>query len=144
MLLHIPYGIFMWKPLNKRTLFFSLIGAPFGSVNLYVNSHVYGFSWNSGIYRKKFMSIRAVEKKFVVIDTGKKWNWKILYMLEDLLGEKARTKKYLFFRMRCILILKEILSLIGLGYKPRGIEFLPSFYALKVLRMRKNERQENE
>lgn len=125
-----------WKPKRSKSVFTSLIGAPFGSMNIYVKDSFWGFSWKTGRYHKRFIKNYNVEKQFLIIDTGIPSSKRIIDSLEKLIDEPARIPRLMWIRCRCILILKPLLKELGREFEPNLFEFIPAIYALKLLRWR--------
>jgi hypothetical protein len=128
--------ICLWKPEKTASLFESLIGAPIGSVCLYAGGSMYSFRWGSHKYIKKEVFPSVVLRKFIVVDSGVPADDKIIREIENLLGTPARSWRTLWFRCRCILIIKPVLVQMGETFRPRLFEFVPSLYAARLLRSR--------
>lgn len=123
--------ICLWKPGKPVSVFTSLIGSPYAGINIYAGNHIYGFKWSEEGFLKRNISARAVQKSFVIIDTGVKTEKSHLIFLDGRIGRKARKCGV---RSRCVEIIEPLLSTLGPKFKPRKFERIPSLYALRILR----------
>lgn len=122
------------KPMKARGVFTSLLGFPFCSIVIYINYHLYGFKWSKNTYIKRPIHRNAVTKKYIVIDTQIKTTDNFIFILESLIGSKART---LFLpRIKCIWIIRKFLKKLGPDFKPNYLEYLPSIYSKKIIGLR--------
>ncbi len=127
--------ICLWKPGKPISVFTSLIGSPYAGINIYADNHLYGFKWSEEKYLKRNVSTRAVQKSFVIIDTGMKTEKSHLTFLNGRVGWNAR--KY-GVRSRCTEIIEPLLNTLGPKFKPRKFEKMPSLYALRILKGREH------
>ena len=126
--------ICLWRPQTAKTMFQSLFGVAVGSVCLYANGYLYGFKWGEQFYQKRETPPHVINRKFIAINTGKKVDIQILYMLNQLIGVQVG-----LFRLRCIYTIRGILRHIDSNLAPRWYNFIPCQYGIKILRW-KNDR----
>lgn len=126
--------LLLWRPAKVRSIFLSLIGMPVGSVALYADGYVWSFKWNRNGFIKRPFRHRSTIKKYIFFDTGKKTTTEIIEELQLLVDQRARIAGY---RCRCIYIIRNVLKMLGKEYAPNGIEYIPSIYAMKVMRLKK-------
>lgn len=129
-----------WRPQNAKTIFPSLMGASIGSASLYFNGFLYGFKWSSDrfIARKSYPEI--IEREFVTIDTGVFPTEEIKKELKKIIGSKASFMGFNFLRIKCVYIIRNVLSVMGRNFKPSFFEFVPALFAIKILRLRDERR----
>lgn len=127
--------ILLWRPTKVQSVFYSLIGMPVGSIVICAGGYLWSFKWKRNGFIKRIVRVRAAKKKYVFIDTKKETTPEILEELESLVNKRARVAGY---RCRCVYIIKNVLSMIGKEYAPHGLEYIPSLYAMKVMKL-KNE-----
>ena len=126
--------ILLWRPTKVRSIFLSLIGMPVGSVAVYANGCIWSFKWNRNGFIKRPFRPRAAIKKYIFFNTGKDTTNEIVEELQSLVDRRARVAGY---RCRCIYIIRNVLKKLGKEYTPNGIEYVPSIYAMKVMRLKK-------
>lgn len=126
--------ILLWRPTKVKSIFLSLIGMPIGSVAVYADGHIWSFKWNrNGFIKRRFRS-RAAVKKYILFDTNKETTNEIIEELQSLVDQRSHVAGY---RCRCVYIIRNVLKKVGKEYTPNGIEYIPSIYAMKVMRLKK-------
>lgn len=123
-----------WKPENAKTIFPSLVGSAIGSISIYAGGHIYGFEWKSDRFKKRQRLPKTIEKKFVVINTGKKFTQSIEKELKKLNLCHASIGKIKLLRFKCVYAIRNVLNIIGKEFSPSFFEFIPALYVKKILR----------
>lgn len=126
--------LLLWRPSKVKSIFLSLIGMPVGSVAIYADGHIWSFKWNRNGFTKRPFRPRAAIKKYIFFDTNKEATDEIIEELQSLVDQRARVTGY---RCRCVYIIRNVLKKLGKEYAPNGIEYIPSIYAMKVMRLKK-------
>lgn len=124
-----------WRPKN-RSIFNALLGAPFGSVAVYANGVLYSFKWSKNNFCSRYVSEKIeLDKFYWIVDTGRKIDDEGISILYTITGTPARQLKTLGLRIACVLTIRPILAHFGREFIPHYIEYIPSFYALKIKRL---------
>lgn len=119
--------ILIKKPTDSFDVFKSLVGFPAASVCILAGGFVWSFRKHTGKFEKTLISHFYLEKHLVV-NTLIKTTPEIIAELEKVLGEKR------FPYCKCIWSIRKVLSLLGGKYKPKLWDYLPSIFALKIIR----------
>lgn len=116
-----------YRPVTLKMFLSSLLGFPFGGMCIYTNQTKYGFIIKKNTFKAEKISAVAIQRKFIVIDTGILYSDAIGYKLNGLIGTKAGK------RINCIWTLKPVLNMLGNKFAPRWWELIPPTYSMKVL-----------
>lgn len=123
--------ICLWRPQNARSVAQSLLGLSIGSVCIYSGGKLYGFKRGSCLYHARVTEPYAIDRKFIAVNTGMQVDWRILSMLDSLVGTPAG-----ILRVRCIYVIRHILRHIDPKLTPVWHELIPARYGIKLLRWR--------
>jgi len=119
--------ILVKKPSSQLDVIKSLVGFPAASVCIMSGGYVWSFRKHTGKFEKTLASHIYIENHLVV-NTWTKTTPEIIEELEKVLGEKR------FPYCKCVWSIRKVLSLLGGKYKPKFWDYLPSIYALKIIR----------
>lgn len=135
--------ICFWMPENAQTIFPSLFGAAIGSVCIYSGGFLYTPEWESDYFKKRSASPGAIEKKYIVFDTGRRPSQMVDRELKKLLSCRASIGGVKLLRFKCVYAIRGVLKAIGVQFSPSLLEFVPAFFAKKILELRNDRRRPN-
>lgn len=119
-----------YKPKTLRDYFITLFGQTGASMSIMAGGNWYMFKRNrTTLVRLKVHKCKLCD--YVLVDTGLKVTENRIQDLDLLIGQKARRPQSLFMRCRCVMVFKDFLDKQGDGWKPKGLDFLPSAYMLR-------------
>lgn len=119
--------ILIKKPSSSFDVIKSLVGFPAASVCILAGGYVWSFRKHTGKFEKTLSSHVYIDNHLVV-NTWKKTTPEIIEELEKVLGEKRSPY------CKCVWSIRKVLSFLGGKYKPNFWDYLPSIYALKIIR----------
>lgn len=129
--------ILLWHPRKDKSVIFSTVGRPFGSVAIYAFDRLWTYRWKEDSFVEYDIEYPGgLEKNYLVIDTGVSENKDIELELMMALGTKARRWQTLWTRNGCVCTIRGALKAMGKEFTPHGIEYIPSFYAKKLIKMK--------
>ena len=122
------------KPKSTRASILSVFGKPAGSVAIYAYGKLWSFVRGQNTFKARPVAHgKPLQDYYTVIDTGVLEQRRVEVELYRILGTPARQARTLWLRVNCVIVLKPVLQILGEKWAPRGFEFLPNFYARKVL-----------
>lgn len=119
--------VLLLRPTSPIDVIKGLFGAPFSSVCIYAGGAIWAFRRASGVFEKTEYSPRWLERH-VWIDAQQKASQELLSNLEALIGAKRGAG------CKCVWEIRNVLRLLGGKFVVKNwLEFVPGFYALKLL-----------
>lgn len=127
----------LWSPKNTKSAMLSTVGKPFGSVAIYAYNKLWTYRWNSNSFDcYDIENPLSLLKNYTIIDSGVMESDEIYDALLSAMGTKAKRWQTLWTRSGCICTILPALKAMGKEFVPRWIEYVPSFYAQKLIRMK--------
>lgn len=119
--------ILIKKPTGSFDVIKSLVGFPAASVCIVAGGYMWSFRKHTGKFEKTLLSHVYLDNHLVV-NTWIKTTPEIIEELEKVIGEKRLPY------CKCVWSIRKVLRLLGGKYNPRLWDYLPSIYALKIIR----------
>jgi len=121
-------AILVMKPKSEIDVFKSLLGAPVPSICIVSDGYVWSFRRHSGTFEKSIYNDNWLSDH-IVVDTGIKVTLEMVKELEKVVGKKS------FPYCKCVWSVRKVLNMLGGKYRVVSwLDYIPGFYALRILR----------